>query len=101
MTTSLKVAPAELQAAGAAEGAVAQTIAGLAVGQALSTAAAGMAGLQSGAACGEVASVFDGAVRETGAEVGAHAEKLSNAAGAYRGTDDEYARRLGSAQPTG
>ncbi len=76
-------------------------VSGLNVGQPLSTAAAAMPGLQSGAACGEAASVVDGAARTLGSGVGAHAEKLTSAADAYRRTDDEYARRLDSARPTG
>jgi hypothetical protein len=97
----LKVAPAELQSAAAAETAVGGVITGLAVGQLLTAAAAAMPGLQSGAACGQAATVVDSSVQAIGTEVGAHADNLNIAARSYQTADDESARRLKSAQPAG
>ncbi|CRZ16923.1 type VII secretion target [Mycolicibacterium neworleansense] len=101
MGSELKVTPAGLRAAAAGETAVSQAIAGLGVGEVLGTAASAMPGLQSGAACGQVSSVVDGAVQAVSSEVGAHAGKLTDAASAYQRTDDEYAHRLNSAKPAG
>lgn len=76
-------------------------VSGLDAGQLLSAAAAAMPGLQSGAACGQVAPIVDSAARTVGSEVSAHADQLNSAADAYQRTDDESARRLNSIEPTG
>src|SRR6476469_3519286 len=99
MGSELKVAPAALRSAAAAETAAGEAVTALAVAQPLSAAAAAMPGLQSGAACGEVSSVVEAAVKAAGSEISAHAGKLTDAANAYQGIDDEYAGRLNSAQP--
>ncbi|WKG03854.1 hypothetical protein [Mycolicibacterium sp. HK-90] len=101
MGSALKVAPAALQSAAAAETAVGQAITGLDVGQPLNAAAAAMPGLQSGAASAQVAPIVDGEARAIGGEVGAHANKLGYAAQAYQGTDDTSAGQLNSALPAG
>lgn len=101
MGSTLKVAPAELRSAAAAETAVGGVITGLGVGQVLTAAATAMPGLQSGAACGQAASAVDSAVQAIGNEVGTHANNLNTAAAAYQTSDDESARRLKSAQPAG
>lgn len=94
MGSELKVAPAGLRSAAAAEAAVGEAIAGLNVGQPLSAGAAAMPGLQSGAACGQVSSLVDTEAKTLGSEVGAHAGKLRDAADVYQRADDESARRL-------
>ncbi|OBG80659.1 hypothetical protein A5733_21380 [Mycobacterium sp. NS-7484] len=101
MGSELKVAPGQLRAAAGTESAVGAAVSGLDVGQPLSAAAAAMPGLQSGAACGQVAPIVDGAAKTVGSEVSAHAGKLTSAADAYQRTDDESARRLNSIKPTG
>ncbi|MCV7066532.1 hypothetical protein H7H51_13875 [Mycolicibacterium farcinogenes] len=101
MGSALTVAPAALQSAAAAETAVGQAITGLDVGQPLNAAAAAMPGLQSGVAAAQAAPIVDGEARTIGSEVGAHADKLSQAARACQGTDAESADRLNSTQPAG
>ncbi|MDH6198075.1 phage tail tape-measure protein [Mycobacterium frederiksbergense] len=99
MGAPLKVAPAGLRSAAAAETSVGEFISGLRIGERLASAAAAMPGLQSGAACGEVGPVIDTTAQGVGSEVGAHANKLTYAADAYQRTDEEYARRLNPARP--
>ncbi|OMC39417.1 hypothetical protein A5740_26870 [Mycobacterium sp. GA-1841] len=101
MGSELKVVPGQLRAAAGTETAVGAAVSGLDVGRTLTTAAAAMPDLQSGAACGDAASVVDSAARTVGSEVSAHANKLAFAADSYERTDDESARRLNSIKPTG
>ena len=65
----------------------------------MSAAAAAMPGLQSGAACGQASSIVESAATAVGAEISAHAGKLTDAATVYQRTDEEHARRLKSVLP--
>ncbi|KHO28116.1 hypothetical protein QQ44_00665 [Mycolicibacterium setense] len=94
MGSELKVDPAGLRSAAAAETAVSEAVAALGLGQPLSAAAAAMPGLRSGAACGQVSPVVDGAANALGSDLGAHANKLGHAANVFEQVDDASARQL-------
>jgi hypothetical protein len=66
----------------------------MAAGQPLASGASAMSGLQSGAACQFVATIFDDVSDKMSDELAAHAEKLSAAAEAYRRADEDLGRRL-------
>lgn len=94
MGSELKVDPAELRSAAAAETAVGAAVAALGLRQPLTAAAGAMPGLRSGAACGEVSPVVDAAAKAVGDELGAHATKLVEAAAVFERVDDASARQL-------
>lgn len=94
MAATLRVDPARLRAAAAAEAQVGDSVSRMGVGRSLFDAADGMPGLLSGAACQFAGAIFDAAAGRVRDELSTHSGKLSTAADHYHRADDELGRRL-------
>jgi Excreted virulence factor EspC, type VII ESX diderm len=94
MPSPLRVDPDRLRASAAAQHDVSAFVGGLAIGQSMATAGAGMAGLQSEAACRLAANLFDTAAGVVSQELTTHAKNLTTAAEHYQRADEELGRRL-------
>jgi len=80
--------------AAAAQAEVGTFVSGMATGQSMASAGAGMSGLLSEGACQFAGAAFDTAAGKVHAELSAHSTKLSAAADLYQRTDEDFGRRL-------
>ena len=87
MGGTLRVDPEHLCTAAAAQAEVGTFVSGMATGQSMASAGAGMSGLLSEGACQFAGAAFDTAAGKV------HAE-LSAAADLYQRTDEDFGRRL-------
>jgi hypothetical protein len=94
MASTLRVDPARLVAAAAAEGDVGKSVSMMAAGSTLSAAAGGVPDLLTGAALQIAASAIDNVSAMINEELTSHADKLTAAAETYRRADDDLGRRL-------
>lgn len=92
----LRVDPARLRTAAAAQSDVGAYVSGMAAGPSLANAGTGMSGLLVEQACQLAGTMFDAAATAVHDELAAHAKKLSAAADRYHQTDGELGRRLGT-----
>ena len=90
----MRVDPARLRAAAAAQSDVGTYVAAMATGPSMADAGTGMAGLLVEGACRFAGAVFDSAVAAVHDELTAHSMTLSSAADRYQQTDGELGRRL-------
>jgi len=94
MGATLRVDPTRLRDAAQAQSDVSIFLSGLAAGQSMTNAGAGMPGLLTEAACHATGSVFDEETRRLHDELAAHSAKLGAAADRYHQTDEHFGRRL-------
>jgi hypothetical protein len=94
MNAPLRVDPAQLQAAAAAESDVADGVAGLAPGAALKAAGLGVAGLTSAEACEIFGAAVETALTGVHEELAAHSSNVAKAADRYHRVDGELGQRL-------
>jgi Excreted virulence factor EspC, type VII ESX diderm len=94
MPPPLAVNPDHLRRSAAAQHDVSGFVAGLAAGQSLTIAGAGMTGLESDAACQFAGTLFDTAAGAVKEELTTHANNLTTAADHYQRADEELGRRL-------
>ena len=92
----LRVDPARLRTAAAAESDVGAYVSGMAAGPSMADAGAGMSGLFVEQACQLAGTMFDAAATAVHDELAAHAKNLSAAADKYHQTDGDLGRRLGT-----
>lgn len=95
MASTLRVDPAGLRAAAAAQADVGAFVSGMGIGQLLRSAANAMSGLRCGEACEGAGTAFDEVGCTVNDELSEHSDRLSAAADRYRDTDNELGRRLG------
>ncbi|MGU3503033.1 type VII secretion target [Mycobacterium sp. C31M] len=91
---NLRVDPARLISAAAAEREIGSTVGSLAAGDTLHGAAAGVSQLSIGAAMSAAATAVDQVGAAASRELMAHAGKLSVAADSYRRADEALGQRL-------
>jgi hypothetical protein len=94
MGGTLRVDPARLRAAAEAQADVGNFVSGLATGQSMAAAGAGMSGLLTEGACQFATTMFDTASTAVQDELAAHSTNLSSAADQYHRTDEALGRRL-------
>jgi hypothetical protein len=99
MGGTLRVDPEHLRTAAAAQVKVGTYVSGMATGQSMASAGAGMSGLLSGGACQFAGTAFDTAAGAVHDELAAHSTKLSAAADRYHRTDEDFGRRLRNLTP--
>ena len=92
----LRVDPARLRTAAAAQSDVGAFVSGLAAGRSMANAGTGMSGLLVEQACHLVGTRFDAVATAVHDELAAHAKNLSAAADRYHQTDGDLGRRLGT-----
>lgn len=92
----LRVDPARLRTAAAAQSGVGAYVSGLAAGPSMANAGTGMSGLLVEQACQLAGARFDAAATAVHDELTAHAKNLSAAADRYHRTDGDLGRRLGT-----
>ena len=90
----MRVDPAQLRTAAAAQTEVGTFVSGMAAGQSMTTAGTGMSGLLTEGACQFAGTIFDTATAAVHDELAAHSTNLSSAADQYHRTDEELGRRL-------
>ncbi|GAB7069807.1 type VII secretion target [Mycolicibacterium hodleri] len=90
----LRVDPARLRTAAAAQNDVGTYVAAMATGPSMADAGTGMAGLLVEGACRFAATMFDTAASAVYEELTAHSTNLSAAADRYHHTDGDLGRRL-------
>lgn len=94
MGGTLRVDPEHLRTAAAAQTEVGTFVSGMATGQSMASAGAGMSGLLSEGACEFAGVAFDTAAGKVHDELTAHSAKLTAAADRYHRTDEDFGRRL-------
>jgi hypothetical protein len=94
MAATLRVDPEQLRKAAAAQAEVGTFVSGIVSGQPMASAAAGMSGLLSEAACHFAGTAFTTAATAVHDELTAHSANLSAAADHYHRTDEEFGSRL-------
>jgi hypothetical protein len=92
MAATLRVDPAQLRSAAAAQAEVSTFVAGMGVGQ--SMARSGMSGLLTEGACQFAGTIFDTAASAVRDELTAHSINLSTAADRYQRMDKDLGRSL-------
>ena len=92
MAATLRVDPAQLRSAAAAQAEVSTFVAGMGVGQ--SMARSGMSGLLTEGACQLAGAIFDTAASAVRDELTAHSAHLSTAADRYQRMDEDLGRSL-------
>jgi hypothetical protein len=92
--STLRVDPARLRAAAAAQAEVGAFVSGMATGQAMTSAADAMPGLASGAAAQFAGTVLDGVAGKVCGELSTHSDRLASAADLYSRADEELGQRL-------
>jgi hypothetical protein len=92
MAATLRVDPAQLRSAAAAQAEVSTFVAGMGVGQ--SMARSGMSGLLTEGACQFAGTIFDTAASAVRDELTAHSINLSTAADRYQRMDEDLGRSL-------
>ena len=92
----LRVDPARLRTAAAAQSDVGAYVSGMAAGPSMANAGTGMSGLLVEQACQLAATMFDAAAAAVHDALAAHATNLSAAADRYHRTDGDLGRRLGT-----
>ena len=92
----LRVDPARLRTAAAAQSDVGAYVSSLAAGPSMANAGTGMSGLLVEHACELAAMRFDAAATAVHDELTAHAKNLSTAADSYHHTDGDLGPRLGT-----
>ena len=95
MAATLRVDPTRLRDAAQAQSDVGSVVFGLAAGQSMTNAGAGMPGLLTEVACNATGSVLDAETSRVHDELAAHSAKLAAAADRYQRTDEQFGRRLG------
>lgn len=99
MGGTLRVDPARLRTAAAAQTEVGTFVSGMATGQSVATAGTGMSGLLTEGACQFASTMFDTATTAVHEELSAHSTNLSSAADQYHRTDEDLGRRLSKIAP--
>ena len=92
----LRVDPARLRTAAAAQSDVGAYVSGLAAWPSMANAGTGMSGLLVEQACQLAATMFDAAAAAVHDALAAHATNLSAAADGFHHTDGDPGRRLGT-----
>jgi hypothetical protein len=94
MGATLRVDLSRLRDAAQAQSDVSVFVSGLAAGQSMASAGAGMSGLLTEVACRVSGSIFDTAAGAVHDELAAHSANLAAAADRYHRTDERFGRRL-------
>jgi hypothetical protein len=94
MAATLRVDPAQLRSAAAAQAEVSTFVAGMGVGQSMAGACSAMSGLLIERACQLAGTIFDTAASAVRDELTAHSAHLSTAADRYQRMDEDLGRSL-------
>ena len=94
MTSPLRVNPDSLRAAATTEAAVGESVAGMGVGQSMTSAGAAVSGLLSAGACQYAGSAVDAALGTVQQDLATHSTNLSTAAERYATMDAELGQLL-------